>query len=241
MGKASVKFLGLGGMGGEMAAEIRHWRNAPHVARYMFSREAIGQAEHDEFIRKIRSDPNRQLYVFHINGAPKGVLQYELDTRSSRVAMGYYLKDEGDMFSSYGVFAKFLFIEHAFLVLGAHKVFGEALWSNGKVRALHERFGYSLEGVLRQHVRVGGGAGGEGGGSANRGCRAGVELGPDGGGDGGIGGTGDSGVGDSGMFEDVCQFGLLRPEWLAGAPRESIGGAVRAFLAPYRLEDIFIG
>ncbi|MDR1060725.1 MAG: hypothetical protein LBL83_05865 [Clostridiales bacterium] len=261
MGLASVKFTGLGSMGGELASEIRHWRNAPHVAARMFSAEAIGEAEHAAFIEKIRSDPNRQLYVFHIGGAPKGVLQYELDPRSSRVAMGYYLKDEGDMFSSYGVFAKFLFIERAFLVMGAHKVFGETLGSNAKVRALHERFGYALEGVLRQHVRARPGAAGAmgcaagAGGAAGAGDAAGAAWGIGsavGAGDvagtagasgaaGAIGGAAGADAAEgAGAFEDVCQYGLLRSEWLSGQSREDIGAAVRAFIAPYRLEDVFV-
>jgi UDP-4-amino-4,6-dideoxy-N-acetyl-beta-L-altrosamine N-acetyltransferase len=156
---AKIRFVGLRKLDSSIAADIRHWRNAPHVSRYMFSRRAVGEAEHADFIDRLKADPDRELYVFYINGVPKGVLQYELRPDARRVSMGYYLKEERDMFGSYGVFAKFLFIEYAFIELGAHKVFGEALKRNEKVLALHERFGYTLEGALREHVPAAGGDG----------------------------------------------------------------------------------
>jgi UDP-4-amino-4,6-dideoxy-N-acetyl-beta-L-altrosamine N-acetyltransferase len=156
MNQAEVKFVGLRALDDGMISQIRAWRNAPHVKLCMCHQAHIEEAEHEAYIRAVKDDPNRALFVYYVNGAAKGVLQYEFFPSSNHVTMGYYLKDECDLAGSYGAFAKYFFIEYAFRRMNVHKVFGEVLARNTKVVALHRGFGYKQEGLLRDQVLLGG-------------------------------------------------------------------------------------
>lgn len=135
------------------------WRNSPDVARWMYGDRTIGEADHARWLDAVlaaraTSVPDRLYWIVALGGAPVGVANLaRIDRANARAEWAYYLADPSVRGQGVGSAVEFAVLAHAFGPLALNKLWCEVLVENTAVIALHERFGFRREALLRAHVR----------------------------------------------------------------------------------------
>lgn len=131
------------------------WRNHPDIRLKMYNAHIINETEHLEWWRHARERDDRRYFIYERDGEPSGSMAITaIDGQNSRANWGFYLSPNALRGS--GSRMNFLALRYVFDDLKLNKLCGEVLSSNGKSIRLHQRLGFSTEGVLREHHRAGG-------------------------------------------------------------------------------------
>jgi len=128
---------------------IRGWRNDPRVSSSMFSSQTVTRNEHRAWFDRVSSDPDRSLFVLEREDAPRGFVQFHVVGTGGIAEWGFYVAPDAERGTGR------LLAEHAlrfaFSDANYHKVCGRVLAFNSPSIAFHLKFGFSLEGTLRDH------------------------------------------------------------------------------------------
>lgn len=128
---------------------IRAWRNHDNVRKFMFSQRVINSDAHQKWFKKANNDSLHKLFIFEDHADPIGFTQ--LKTKDNRLyEWGFYTSPDAEKGS--GTRMLKLVIQQAFHELRATKLYGEVLGFNRASIKLHEKLGFTQEGVLREHV-----------------------------------------------------------------------------------------
>ena len=132
---------------------VREWRNLPEVARYMYTDHEIGEGEHARWFGDALDRPDRRYWIIELEGRPVGLANLvDISERHRRASWAFYLADEAVRGRGVGSFTERFVLKYAFEDLGLHKLCCEVLGSNDAVVAMHRKFGFVVDGVLRQHI-----------------------------------------------------------------------------------------
>ncbi|WAB92587.1 UDP-4-amino-4,6-dideoxy-N-acetyl-beta-L-altrosamine N-acetyltransferase [Pseudomonas citronellolis] len=126
------------------------WRNAPNVRANMYTRHEISLEEHRRWWDRIRLDPQHQYLMFEDADTPLGIVAFvNIDKLNGNSSWAFYASPEAP--KGTGSKMEFLALEYAFEELSLHKLHCEVLDFNTAVIRLHKKFGFTVEGILRQH------------------------------------------------------------------------------------------
>ena len=140
-------------------ARVLAWRNSPDVARYMYNDHVIGAAEHAAWLQAALTRDDRRYWLIELDGAPVGLANLaRIDPEASRCEWAFYLAEPVTRGRGVGAAVEWLVLGHVFEALDLNKLWCEVLADNTSAVRLHERFGFTREAVLREHVIKGGGA-----------------------------------------------------------------------------------
>lgn len=129
------------------------WRNAPSVRANMYTRHEIGLAEHLAWWARIAPRQDLQYFMYQGGGGPSGIVSFTgIDHVNAHAAWAFYAAPSAA--KGTGSMMEFLALDHAFGPLALHKLHCEVLAFNTPVVRLHEKFGFKVEGVRREHHRV---------------------------------------------------------------------------------------
>lgn len=135
---------------------IHTWRNQPEVAKYMYSDHYISREEHERWFAKMQTDVTCRYWIIEYEGVGIGVANIaNLDEHNRRCYWGFYLANpiRGKGVGSY---VEYFILRYVFEELKLNKLCGEVFAFNEAVLAMHEKFGFRKEGLLRQHIFKGG-------------------------------------------------------------------------------------
>lgn len=135
MKKMHFKAIELGCLDNDTAQKIRGWRNQDFVRSMSFYSNIIDEETHNKWLERMRTDPNRNLFVFYLDDQPFGIRQYTYDPEINSVCMGHYLISEDYQSLGYGTFLTFFGEEIMYYYLGYNKAHSHILKSNQK--AIH--------------------------------------------------------------------------------------------------------
>ena len=129
------------------------WRNAPHVAQYMYTDHLISPEEHARWFAGLEHDKRRKYWIIESDGTPLGLVNlYDIDEHNRRCCWAFYLGSEEGRGAGVGSQVECAILTHVFETMGFNKLCCEVLGSNEAVWAMHQKFGFVKEGVLRSHV-----------------------------------------------------------------------------------------
>jgi UDP-4-amino-4,6-dideoxy-N-acetyl-beta-L-altrosamine N-acetyltransferase len=132
------------------------WRNAPGVRANMYTRHEIGLEEHLGWWARIQSRTDQRYLMYESKGAPLGIVAFNgIDAVNGNSAWAFYAAPGAPKGS--GSRMEFLALEFAFGELKLHKLCCEVLAFNSPVIKLHQKFGFKVEGILREQHRLDGG------------------------------------------------------------------------------------
>lgn len=135
---------------------MRAWRNAPSVRANMYTRHEIGAREHSDWWERVKQRSDVQYFMYELLGSPSGVVGFTgIDRVNNNSSWAFYASPEAA--KGTGTMMEYLALERAFGELGLHKLHCEVLAFNGPVIKLHQKFGFKVEGVMREHHLVDGG------------------------------------------------------------------------------------
>lgn len=129
------------------------WRNAPSVRANMYTRHEISRAEHFAWWERIQARTDQQYFMYEYQGTPLGIVALngiDLTNRSSSWA--FYASPTAP--KGTGSRMEYLALEHVFSGLQLHKLCCEVLAFNTSVIRLHEKFGFKVEGILREQHKI---------------------------------------------------------------------------------------
>lgn len=129
------------------------WRNAPNVRANMYTRHEISIDEHLAWWTKIQQRHDQRYFMYEAGGTPLGIIGFSnIDRTSENSSWAFYASPEAP--KGTGSKMEFLAIDYAFNDLSLHKLHCEVLAFNTQVIKLHQKFGFSIEGKLREHHKV---------------------------------------------------------------------------------------
>ncbi len=133
------------------------WRNSPEVSAYMYTDQLIAADDHARWLAAALDDPRRRYWIIEMDGAPVGLANLaDIDVMNGRCAWAYYLADPAVRGKSIGAVVELMVLDIVFGEMGLTKLWCEVLHSNTAVWRLHQKFGFTQEALLRDHVRKGG-------------------------------------------------------------------------------------
>jgi len=129
------------------------WRNAPNVRANMYTRHEISTDEHLAWWSRIQQRTDQKYFMCEMGGTSSGIVGFMgIDTDSKNSSWAFYASPEAP--KGTGSKMEFLALEYAFHELGLHKLYCEVLAFNSPVIKLHQKFGFKVEGILREHHKV---------------------------------------------------------------------------------------
>lgn len=128
------------------------WRNAPNVRANMYTRHEISLEEHLAWWANIEKKTDQRYFMYELDGSPAGVVAFAgIDHLSSNSSWAFYASPQAP--KGVGSRMEFLALEQAFGGMCLHKLHCEVLAFNTPVIKLHQKFGFKIEGILRdQHL-----------------------------------------------------------------------------------------
>ena len=128
------------------------WRNSDHIRTKMINSHVVQKEEHEMWLSTMLSDPSSQwsivnyqkniagaLYITHINPVDK------------TATWGMYV-DKQYMSSVVGVLMEIIAIDKMIFDFEIRKIWGETLNTNKKLLAMHQKFGFEIEGTYREQL-----------------------------------------------------------------------------------------
>lgn len=132
---------------------MRSWRNAPGVRANMYTRHEISLAEHLAWWERIQTRSDQQYFMYEHQGTPFGIVAYNgVDETNQNSSWAFYASPEAP--KGTGSRMEYLALEHAFRGKLLHKLYCEVLAFNTPVIRLHEKFGFKIEGILREQHKI---------------------------------------------------------------------------------------
>jgi len=128
---------------------VRSWRNHDAIRAYMFDQQLINSEEHLAWFDKAKRDALRELFIFEHKAVPQGFVQVKYSHAYSVAEWGFYAAPEAPAGSGTNMLRKVL--QHVFAVKGSIRVYAQVLGYNLASLHLHEKLGFTCEGILRSH------------------------------------------------------------------------------------------
>lgn len=124
------------------------WRNEPSVRHNMYTTHEITLDEHIAWWDRIKRSAQHQYFMFELGGKPLGIVGFNAINQPSRnSSWAFYASPNAPAGS--GTLMEMLALDYAFRVIDLHKLYCEVLAFNKPVIKLHQKFGFKVEGVLR--------------------------------------------------------------------------------------------
>ncbi len=129
------------------------WRNAPTVRSNMYTRHEISLNEHLNWWARIQASCDEQYFMYEFKGTPTGIVAFNrINTVNRNSSWAFYASPNAP--KGTGSQMEFLALEYAFNELRLNKLYCEVLVSNMPVIKLHQKFGFKVEGILREQHRL---------------------------------------------------------------------------------------
>ncbi|WP_267939196.1 UDP-4-amino-4,6-dideoxy-N-acetyl-beta-L-altrosamine N-acetyltransferase [Paraburkholderia flagellata] len=129
---------------------ILSWRNAPAVRQNMYTSHEISPEEHRAWFARVEGDNTKRYFVFERDGVGRGVIGFTaIDTNNKRSSWAFYASPDAPRGT--GSAMEYLALEYAFNELALLRLHCEVLDFNRAVIQLHQSFGFTIEGTLREH------------------------------------------------------------------------------------------
>lgn len=130
------------------------WRNHPDIRRFMLSPHEITIAEHRAWFDRASRDETRALLVIEEGGQPRGCVLFSGVQKNSAADWSFYSAPGNPAGSGTRICSTAL--DFAFSELKLHKAAGQVLDFNRASIRLHQRLGFTQEGILREHSLING-------------------------------------------------------------------------------------
>jgi UDP-4-amino-4,6-dideoxy-N-acetyl-beta-L-altrosamine N-acetyltransferase len=134
---------------------IRKWRNSDLINNVSFSNQYISAEMQQEWFEKISKDNNGRHWIITADNNAVGYASVKnIDIENSRCEFAsLYLGEPAMLGSGIGAIAEYFLIDYVYNNLNVRKIFCEVLETNSKVIGLHKKFGFEVEGILKDHYK----------------------------------------------------------------------------------------
>ncbi len=119
----------------------------------MYTRHEISEEEHLAWWSRNCKRTDQLYFMYEHETTPLGIVGITaIDVINRNCLWAFYASPSAP--KGTGSRMEYLVLEHVFGLLKLHKIYCEVLAFNTPVLKLHQKFGFSVEGILRQHHLV---------------------------------------------------------------------------------------
>ena len=79
----------------EDALVLFQWKNDPETIANSITKRGVTMEEHMNWLQKVTDNPNRQLFVFEVNGEPVGQLRLDIEGSMAEISYGLAAEHRG--------------------------------------------------------------------------------------------------------------------------------------------------
>ncbi|MCJ7841375.1 UDP-4-amino-4,6-dideoxy-N-acetyl-beta-L-altrosamine N-acetyltransferase [Lederbergia sp. NSJ-179] len=133
---------------------VLSWRNQRFIREVMYHDEKIEMEEHQKWFDNIQANSSRIVNIFYFDGQPLGLVQIDINEKNHTAKWGFYI-GEPDAPRGMGKIMGYLAIEYIFETLAIRKLCAEVMAINPKSIHYHQKLGFHVEGILKEHVPKG--------------------------------------------------------------------------------------
>ncbi len=133
---------------------VLKWRNNPFVRSCMLSQHEISRSEHRAWFNRVSKDNQYAPLIIEENEKPRGCVIFSAIQQSASAYWSFYSSPENKPGSGRQICT--VALDFAFSELAINKVIGEVLDFNQASICIHERLGFTREGILREHCLING-------------------------------------------------------------------------------------
>lgn len=129
------------------------WRNAPGVRANMYTQHEISETEHLAWWERIQQRSDQKYFMYELLNEPLGIIGFnDINDASRNAFWAFYAAPNAP--KGTGSRMEFLALEQAFNELHFNKLNCEVLAFNTPVIKLHQKFGFSVEGIFREQHKI---------------------------------------------------------------------------------------
>lgn len=136
----------------------RRWVNDRALWPLILRNSVVSRKNQAQWYHDILTSKQKKVFAIVIRQGCRHVGNagfYEISREHRRAKFWIFLGERKTRGKGYGAEATAQMIRYGFDKLGLEKIFLEVAVSNSCARALYSRFGFSCEGVLKHHYRIG--------------------------------------------------------------------------------------
>ena len=148
----NLVFKPLADLTRDQLLQVLSIRNQDPVRMNMYNTHVIGEGEHLAWVERTINDPGTVFYAVMQRDQIVGAVSLSSWSSVNRRADWAFYLDTTIQGKGIGAALEYRFLTHVFHDLDVEKLNCEVLDFNDKVVALHKKFGFSEEGVRREHV-----------------------------------------------------------------------------------------
>lgn len=128
------------------------WRNEPVTRQNMYTNHEITLTEHLAWWEDTKASAKDRYFMYEFAGRPEGIVGFNRIDRTNRNASWAFYSSPGAPKGT-GSRMEILALDYAFNEMSLHKLYCEVLAFNSSVIKLHQKFGFRVEGILRDQYR----------------------------------------------------------------------------------------
>jgi UDP-4-amino-4,6-dideoxy-N-acetyl-beta-L-altrosamine N-acetyltransferase len=150
-----MKFVPILELSAELQAHVRLLRNQQEVRKYMYTSHEISEAEHRGWLESLMGNCRQSVFVIVLDDTAVGVVSLNAINAVHLTADWAFYLDSALQGKGIGSLVEFWMLDYAFLNAGLEKLNCEVLETNPAVIRMHQKFGFTLEGVRRKNIAKG--------------------------------------------------------------------------------------
>ncbi|MGJ7513771.1 UDP-4-amino-4,6-dideoxy-N-acetyl-beta-L-altrosamine N-acetyltransferase [Pseudomonas baetica] len=136
----------------EAQADIRLLRNQEDVRKYMYTAHEISPHEHENWLKSLHGNSRQSVFVVMHEDKAVGVVSLNAINATQKTADWAFYLDAGLQGKGLGSLVEFWMLDYAFGEAGLDKLNCEVLETNPAVVKMHQKFGFTIEGVRRKNI-----------------------------------------------------------------------------------------
>lgn len=136
---------------------IRKWRNSDLIRNVSYNRDYISAEMQIKWFDTIKENKSQLHWIISIDGFDAGYAAIkDIDILNKRCEFAsLYIGEHKFLLNGIGAFVEFKILDYIFITYPEiNKIHCEVLGFNKKVIQLHKRFGFVIEGELKQHFFI---------------------------------------------------------------------------------------
>jgi len=128
------------------------WRNSEHIRNKMLSNHVVQKEEHEKWLENTLSNTNSRWFIVVYKEIEVGAIYITNIVYVDRTATWGMYVDKQYMSSVVGVLMEIIAIDKMIFDFEIRKIWGETLNTNKKLLAMHQKFGFEIEGTYRKQI-----------------------------------------------------------------------------------------
>lgn len=132
---------------------LRKQRNLFDVRNNMLNQRNISKKFQIQWYKRIKKIKNARFFsIYYKNILVGSGSLLDINKKNKNCTWGFYIFKK--YFGCFGILAQYKIIEYAFNNFKLYKIYGKTLSTNYKILKIHKKFGFKIEGKLKDQIFI---------------------------------------------------------------------------------------